>query len=319
MPAISDRVYRVEAPYSGNAVHLYLVRGAKLALIDSGYSASPAEAVEPALRELGLSWSDLDYLLNTHGHPDHAGGNSAVEGLAPQAEIGIHRDDAHLAGGPPAHLRSPSDGGVLLPLLGREDLIPEREAVLRQLVGGEFGVDRELVDGDVVDLGRDIRLQVVHTPGHTAGSVCYFWEAEGFVFSGDAVQGHGWRSGIGPRYGDAVYLSSLDRIAELNASTLCMGHTFGWSGIHNDPVRRGPEIARTLESSRRAAAVIDRAAGLALETLGPEAPFPQLAEAAFREIVYDLPISFDRRTVVPPAFATAIHAHLLERGWRAPG
>ena len=318
MPPITDRVYRVEAPYSGNAVHLYLVRGAKLALIDSGYSASPAEAVEPALRELGLSWSALDYLLNTHGHPDHAGGNHAVEELAPQAEIGIHREDAHLAGGPQAHLRSPSDGGVLLPLLGREDLIPEREAVLRKLVGGEFGVDRELEDGDVVDLGHDVRLRVVHTPGHTDGSVCFFWEAGGFVFSGDAVQGHGWRSGIGPRYGDAVYLRSLDRIAELNAATLCMGHTFGWSGVHNDPVRRGPEIAATLESSRRAAAVIDRAAGQALETLGPEAPFRQLAEAAFREIVYDLPITWDRQTLVPPGFATAIYAHLVEHGWRPP-
>jgi hypothetical protein len=98
-----------------------------------------------------------------------------------------------------------------------------------------------------------------------------------------------------------------------------MGHTFGWSGVHNNPVRRGPEIAQTLESSRRAAAVIDRAAGLALETLGPEAAFPQLAEAAFREIVYDLPINWDRQTIVPPGFATAIYAHLLERGWRAPG
>ncbi len=53
MPRITDRVYRIQAPYSGNAVHLYLVRGSKLALIDDGYSGSPEEAVEPALRELG--------------------------------------------------------------------------------------------------------------------------------------------------------------------------------------------------------------------------------------------------------------------------
>ena len=47
MPAINDRVYRVQAPYGGNAVHLYLVRGEKLALIDSGAKDSPSEAVEP--------------------------------------------------------------------------------------------------------------------------------------------------------------------------------------------------------------------------------------------------------------------------------
>ena len=38
-------------------------------------SDSAARAVEPALRELGLEWSNLDYLINTHGHKDHAGGN----------------------------------------------------------------------------------------------------------------------------------------------------------------------------------------------------------------------------------------------------
>jgi glyoxylase-like metal-dependent hydrolase (beta-lactamase superfamily II) len=79
MPPVSDRVYRIQAPYEGNAVHLYLIRGARLALIDSGAGDSPAKAVEPARRELGLGWSDLDYLFNTHGHADHAGGNGQVK------------------------------------------------------------------------------------------------------------------------------------------------------------------------------------------------------------------------------------------------
>src|SRR5436309_11617516 len=135
MPAISERVYRVQAPYGGNAVHLYLVRGARLALIDSGARDSPAAAVEPALRELGLQWSDLDYLLNTHGHPDHAGGNGEVKAAARQATISLHEADVPLAGGPEAHLRSRSDASALLRLLGRDDLIPERDAVLRQAIG----------------------------------------------------------------------------------------------------------------------------------------------------------------------------------------
>src|SRR5918912_1226965 len=102
MPVISEHIYRVQAPYQGNAVHLYLVRGEKLALIDSGAADSPSAAVEPALRELGLDWSDLDYLLNTHGHPDHAGGNGEVKAAAPRAQIGLQRADVHLAGGPEA-------------------------------------------------------------------------------------------------------------------------------------------------------------------------------------------------------------------------
>src|SRR5215212_9075936 len=125
MPAVSERVYRIQASYQGNAVHLYLVRGAKLALIDSGASDSPAAAIEPALRELGFAWSDLDYLINTHGHPDHLGGNGEVKAAAPRVSIGLHRVDVPLAAGPEAHLRSQTDASAILRLMGREDLIPE--------------------------------------------------------------------------------------------------------------------------------------------------------------------------------------------------
>src|ERR671931_2896845 len=96
MPPVSDRVHRIQAPYDGNAVHLYLIRGAKLALIDSGAGDSPSAAVEPALKELGLDWSDLDYLLNTHGHADHAGGNGELKVAAPNVDIAIHGADKHL-------------------------------------------------------------------------------------------------------------------------------------------------------------------------------------------------------------------------------
>src|SRR5207245_6415883 len=99
MPPISDRVYRIQAPYEGNAVHLYLVRGARLALIDSGAGDLPQAAVGPALRELGLDWSHLDYLLNTYGHADHSGGIGELNAAAAQVQIGIHRADGYLLAG----------------------------------------------------------------------------------------------------------------------------------------------------------------------------------------------------------------------------
>lgn len=316
MPPVSDRVYRIEAPYEGNAVHLYLIRGARLALVDSGAADSPSAAVEPALRELGLNWSDLDYLLNTHGHADHAGGNGELKAQAQQVQIAVHPADKHLLTGPEAHLNSSTDAAEVMRLMGRPDLLKEREVVLRRVIGRSVGVDRELSDGDVVDLGDDVRLTVVHTPGHTKGSVCFFWEQAGTVFSGDAVQGHGWKAGMAPIYHDVAYLNSLARIEDLHATSLCMGHTFGWSGVSNAPVRQGPDVARTIQSSRDASAAIDHACATALEKLGPEAPFQQLAETAFRELVFDLPILWDRRTIVPVAAARAISAHLAAHGWR---
>jgi glyoxylase-like metal-dependent hydrolase (beta-lactamase superfamily II) len=318
MPPVSDRVYRIQAPYDGNAVHLYVVRGDRLALIDSGAADSPSAAVEPALRVLGLGWADLDYLLNTHGHADHAGGNGELKASAPQVQIGIHPGDRYLLDGPRAHLSSPTDSSAVMRLLGRDDLLQQREAVLRRVIGRTAGVERELVDGDVVDLGQDVRLTVVHTPGHTVGSVCYFWESGGSVFSGDAVQGHGWRAGMPPIYHDVAYVSSLERIESLGANVLCMGHTFGWQGVLNDPVRHGAEVIQTLQASRDASAAIDRAVAHALQQLGPAAGFGALAEAAFRELVFDLPILFDRASPVPVVAARAIHAHLMAQGWAQP-
>jgi glyoxylase-like metal-dependent hydrolase (beta-lactamase superfamily II) len=201
-------------------------------------------------------------------------------------------------------------------LMGRDDLLQEREVVLRRIIGRSAGVDRELTDGDVVDLGQDVHLRVVHTPGHTAGSVCFFWEAGGMVFTGDAVQGHGWRAGMPPIYHDVTYLDSLQRIEDLGASVLCMGHTFGWDGVLNHPVRQGPEVVQTLQSSRNAFAVFQAAAAHALAECGPNAPFPRLAEVAFREVVCELPVRFDRRTTVPIVAARAISAHLFALGWR---
>ena len=317
MPPISERIYRVQAPYSGNAVHLYLVRGAKLALIDSGAADSPKTAVEPALAELGLQWSDLDYLLNTHGHADHAGGNGELKALAPDTHVAIHPADAFLLGGPEAHLNSPTDAANAMRMLGREDLVAEREAILHKIVGRSSGADRELGDGDVVDLGNDVKLTVVHTPGHTAGSVCYVFEAEQTVLTGDAVQGHGWRTGLGPIYHDTEYLRSLDRIGEIGAQTMGMGHTFGWGGVLNNPVRTGSEIAATLDASRKASSAIDQAAKVALERLGPDATFLELCQAAFGELVYELAIVWDRRTVVPAHLAGTMRAHLSAQGWRA--
>src|SRR4029079_2785924 len=155
-------------------------------------------------------------------------GNGEVRAAAPDVSIAIHGADRYLLAGPEAHLNSPHDAAAVMRLMGRADLGREREIVLRRVVGTSTGVDRVLDDDDVVDLGDDVRLRVVHTPGHTAGSVCFCWESAGTVFSGDAVQGHGWRPGTAPIYHDLAYVESLGRIEGLSAQVLCMGHTFGW-------------------------------------------------------------------------------------------
>jgi hypothetical protein len=86
--------------------------------------------------------------------------------------------------------------------------------------------------------------------------------------------------------------------------------------VSNDPVRSGADVGLTLQASRDAGSAIDRAAAEAVRRLGPEAPLASLVETAFRELVYELPLLFDRQTVFPITAARAISSHLRAHGWQ---
>ena len=115
-------------------------------------------------------------LVRSHAHYDHIGGNFEFERRL------IHPAEAAIVAAPTQreHLRGPAagDGGLLRPALGR---LPGRDWVAEPAPAtGLIG------EGDVLDLG-DRRLTVLHTPGHSWGSVCLWDEADGNLFCADTV------------------------------------------------------------------------------------------------------------------------------------
>jgi glyoxylase-like metal-dependent hydrolase (beta-lactamase superfamily II) len=243
---VHDRIYRLAAPFEGGGLtNMYLVRGAKTALIDTAVLGAPTELLVPALESIGLTLGSVDYVLNTHGHMDHLGGNAELKDAG--AEISIHSADVERTRSNQDHLDRARAG---LTLLGLADKAPAREAMLLRLLGREVGCDRELEDGDTVDLGSDVKLGVVHTPGHTPGAVCYFWEAEGILITGDSIQVRGSRVGGMPVLEDpSTYAASLKKAESVGAKTLCMGHAF--KGPHGDlgPVARDGNVAAVFRES----------------------------------------------------------------------
>ncbi|MCC7366824.1 MAG: MBL fold metallo-hydrolase [Chloroflexi bacterium] len=251
MPPISfervhDRVYRLGVPFEGGGLtNMYLVRGAKTAVIDTAVLGAPTEYLAPALEEIGLGLGQVDYVLNTHGHMDHLGGNSEMKDAG--AEIAIHSADAERTRNNRGHVDRSADG---LAVLGLMDRLPAREAMLLRLLGREVGCDRELEDGDVVDLGNDLKLTVVHTPGHTPGAVCYYWEAAGILITGDSIQARGSRVGGMPVLEDpSVYPSSLKKAEGVGATTLFMGHAFKGRDGDLGPVATGGTVADVFRES----------------------------------------------------------------------
>jgi glyoxylase-like metal-dependent hydrolase (beta-lactamase superfamily II) len=81
-----------------------------------------------------------------------------------------------------------------------------------------------VTDGAVLNVGG-LSLEVVHTPGHTLGSICVYMRAERALFTGDTALGLGTVAISPPPYGDmALYLQSLERLKALDASVMFPGH-----------------------------------------------------------------------------------------------
>ena len=136
------------------------------ALIDTGYAGSTG-AIERALARLGHRLDDVQRVVCTHGHPDHAGSARALADRG--IDVAIHPSDAErMRTGWGAVIRQPSRGrlfGAMTPPLERYT---------------------PLHDGDVLPMLGG--LEVIHTPGHTAGSVCLYGARDRVLFVGDALQ-----------------------------------------------------------------------------------------------------------------------------------
>ncbi len=307
---IHESVYRITTPYeSGGVVFLYLVRGDSQALIDTGVTDSPRQVLDPALAEIGMRLSDVDLVLNTHGHLDHAGGNAAVKSLAPGARINIHSADVPLA----TDLEYEIDFHVA-PLRAldfpRSFIDARSEYVARTAGPDKVPADSLLREGEDVDLGRGVRLRVLHVPGHTPGHVALFWEAERILFTSDAVQGQGSRPGGFPYYFDASsYRRSLARIADLDYDTLGMGHGYIGGGPISDATRTGEDARAFLQESIRIADAIDFAVSAAIRRM-PGVPRRQIALAALDDLLFEVPQVRRRATQMPPSGGPALGTHI---------
>jgi glyoxylase-like metal-dependent hydrolase (beta-lactamase superfamily II) len=312
MPAVTrihPRIVQIAAPFEGNGiVNCYLIDAPNKAIIDTGTASVPRASLLPALEEIGWQPSELRIIINTHMHGDHAGGNAdMVE--ASGAGIHIHRADAELTDRDKYLEKYCRDA---LRLMDHADQIPQSEAVQLEMLGREWGVERRLEEGDVVDLGGDVRLSVVHTPGHTPGSASFFWESQSLLFSGDAVNGRGGRAPGFPLYFDAAdYLSSIKRLRDMPIHTLAQAHRYRWSAATQEAVRTGPEVRQTLDDSIAAWQAIDDAVRSELQS-HPDAPFSDLVQRVVRAAAPALGNDPDAQTLPAGAVPTiAAHARGL--------
>ena len=144
--------------YWGDGGHtdLYLLEGDSLAIIDTGVADTPSKYIAPALETYGLTLADVDIILNTHGHHDHTGGNGELVD-ASGAKVYIHEADAAIAEDPDCQYDTCFANRQLL--VGHPERMDAARAALKVTAGRPTKVDKKLVEGDLVDLGKGIRLR----------------------------------------------------------------------------------------------------------------------------------------------------------------
>lgn len=172
---------------------------------------------ENGLKPLGI--------VLTHGHFDHIAGLSAFSKKYPNIPIAIHRADSEMIG-----FNSGKSHAYTLSMMGIERFLPS-VSELPEATG--FLEDGKTLDESFSSISDESvksslkNWKVIHTPGHTKGSVCLYNSTEKVLVSGDTMFYHSWgRTDLG---GSEVEIQkSLRRIHELaSADTLVYpGHDY---------------------------------------------------------------------------------------------
>jgi len=202
--------------------NVYLIKCSKPIVVDAGtgqgiYFKKMIENIEKL-----CSLKSIKTIVLTHMHFDHTGGTEKLQKLT-DANLLIHKDDA-------SHVR-----------------IGDNVATGARMFGGSMEPLNTSITGDSVD-GGDIALKVIHTPGHSPGSISLYEEKSKSLFSGDTVFADGstgrWDL-IGGDYNQL--LNSVRKLSKLDVKNLYPGHERFVEGNGNEHIMMALRFIESIE------------------------------------------------------------------------
>ena len=194
---LQPNIFRLKG--EGSSSHSYLIRGDyKNVLIDSGVDKNFSK-LQKSLLTLGLKIRDIDIVINTHEHFDHIGANRYFQDYS---LIAAHRFAATKITVEDRYVTMYKSGDLNEPSLKVHLWLENRFRF---------------------DLGNYI-LEVVHTPGHTSGSICIYEFTRKILFTGDTLFAGGTLSYIGESGSVGDYINSINLLETRKINELYPGH-----------------------------------------------------------------------------------------------
>ena len=252
----------------------YILTGDTLTLIDTGV-ASTAPDIFAYIESIGRGPQEISHVLLTHSHFDHIGGNGLIAGRAGPRFLGPEAERRMIEDLDYQHSVRP---------VGR----------MRDAVSGPVNLAGFLAEGDEMSPGG-VPVRVIHTPGHSAGSLSFFVLEDGALICGDVLP----EPGTLP-----IYESVRDTLASLEKLKALDGVKVLLSAMSRE-VSQGEAVASHIESGAGYMREIDGLVQEVIAQKGDDASPQGAAEHVFERL--NLP-----RAGLIPIVLRSMKAHLDE-------